>query len=1295
MRILYVEDSAVDIELVQHKLAGAAPETELVAARSVAEARQAWSGDGRYDVLLLDLNLPDGSGLELLAELRAQADPVAAVVLTGADDMVAVKRALQAGADEFLVKDSGYLSELANVVDSARRKASARVLENERRFRRLFESMSAIAVQAYDRDRRVLFWNKASESLYGYAAEEALGRRLEELIVPEPMRPTVVEAVQSWVDGVAVPAAAELTLMRKDGSPTHVYSSHVMLDGPDGQPEMVCIDVDLNQQCAALRELARSEARYRRVVDNVSEVIFQLDTSMRLTFLNPAWESLTGVPVSEALGRPLADFVFETDLSVCAALLGSLFSGERDHCRHEVRFVHSRDGFRWVEGFSRLALDDDGLASGAYGTLVDVTERVRLRELQQARNDVLNLLVADAPLDIVLRTIIECLEEMLPGLSVAIMLLDPETGRLESNVSVSLPAFYVAATRGLEAREGVGACGTAVARGEPVIVEDVLSHPHWADYRAIVSRAGLRSCWSMPFMDENGEVLGTTAVYGREPRKPLMHEIDLIREFASLVSVAMQKRRSADMLRQRELALNLSASAALELLREQDLQVAILRVLETAGLSTDVDRAYVFENASAPDSGELLSSLRHEWVREGVSSQVGNPALINAPIARVMPRWYAALRAGEIVQGDVDRFPDNERAVLEPQGVRSILIVPVIRDGNFWGFIGFDAVRVRKTWTRVEENVLRIIATSLCTAFERKQSMEKLRRSAAAFESTRDGVIMTDLTPRIVMVNRAFTEITGYAEAEALGRNPNMIRSGRQDADFFRAMWRSVLETGHWQGEIWNRRKGGEVYPQWLTISTVRDEQGKPTHYVGVMTDISQLKRSEAELERLAHYDPLTGLPNRVLARLRLEHAIDQAQRYEYRIGVLFIDLDRFKNINDSFGHPVGDQLLSRIALRLKSRVRAEDTLARLGGDEFLLILEHLSDPAEAAQVAQALIRVFDQPFELDGGREVYVGCSVGISLYPDDGKTTTELIQHADTALYQAKSQGRGTYRYFTLELSEFAHRRIELETRLRRAIDRGQLVLHYQPQVETATGRIVGCEALLRWNDPESGLVPPDRFIPIAEESGLIVALGEWALRTACEQGSAWLARGLQPMKMAVNLSARQLGQSDLPERVEAILRETAFPARHLELELTESMIMGQETLADQRFGALKALGILLAIDDFGTGYSSLAYLKRFPIDVLKIDRSFVRDIPRNASDMEIAAAIIAMARSLRLSVVAEGVETQAQTDFLRALSCDVCQGYYFSRPVPAEHFERLLRDGIGSGPKAMPEQCNDRDR
>jgi diguanylate cyclase (GGDEF)-like protein/PAS domain S-box-containing protein len=556
-----------------------------------------------------------------------------------------------------------------------------------------------------------------------------------------------------------------------------------------------------------------------------------------------------------------------------------------------------------------------------------------------------------------------------------------------------------------------------------------------------------------------------------------------------------------------------------------------------------------------------------------------------------------------------------------------------------------------------------------------KLNEQRLRQAAAVFESTREGVMVTDANCRITMVNRAFTDITGYEESESIGNSPAMISSGRHSREFYNAMWFIIQSTGHWQGEIWNRRKTGEVYPELLSISAVKSEEGAITHYVGVFADISKLKASEMELEFLAHHDSLTQLPNRMLLISRLEHALEIAQRDHKLLAVLMLDLDRFKDVNDSFGHLAGDELLQQVAERLNLRLRGTDTVSRLGGDEFTILLEEINQPEAAARIATEIIAALSAPWQLSKGIEVRIGVSVGIALYPVHGTSSEELMQQADTAMYQAKNEGRNRFKYFSEELTRIARERMDLEVRLRQAIDKGELRVYFQPQVNIADGCIVGAEALVRWHTAGGKVIPPMRFIPVAEETGLISAIGAWVLKETCLMGKRWQKAGLPDLRLAVNVSPNQFIYGDICETVAEILAETGFPAHCLELEITETILMKRETQAIEILTRLHAMGIHLAIDDFGTGYSSLAYLKLFPVDVLKIDKSFIDDIPDSRDDMEIAATIIAMAKTLRMKVLAEGVETALQLAFLKEHSCNLYQGYLTSPPLPVEAFEQFL--------------------
>ncbi len=564
---------------------------------------------------------------------------------------------------------------------------------------------------------------------------------------------------------------------------------------------------------------------------------------------------------------------------------------------------------------------------------------------------------------------------------------------------------------------------------------------------------------------------------------------------------------------------------------------------------------------------------------------------------------------------------------------------------------------------------------------ERKRTEKDLYLADQVFENSIEGIIIADVQANILRVNRAFTTITGYGEKEVLGRNPRLLRSGRHDAAFFQAMWAALFEYGYWQGEIWNRRKSGEIYPQWLSMVAIRNEQGETTHYLGVFADLSEKKQAETRLHRLAYYDVLTNLPNRLLLEERLKQALAAASSNNLLAAVLHLDLDRFKAINDTLGHASGDKLLQAVAERLTGNVRGSDTLARFSGDEFAVLLTDVGNQENAALVARKILDALARPFVLDG-HEIFITPSIGIAFYPADAANKDDLLRNADTAMSHAKAQGGNGYRFYDAKMNAGISQRLTLETGLRHALKRNEFLLYYQPQVDLRSGKIIGMEALLRWQHPERGLVSPAEFIPLLEETGLIVQVGEWVLRAACAQNSAWLAAGLPRMRMAVNLSAHQFRQSSLADAVCQALEDSGLAPELLELEITESIMIQDLQTTLTTLNQLHLIGIQISIDDFGTGYSSLSYLKRLPISKIKIDQSFVRDICGDPDDAAIADAVISLGHSLKMQVIAEGVETVEQLDYLRAHGCDEFQGYYFSRPVPAETFAALVREQTATG-------------
>ena len=556
---------------------------------------------------------------------------------------------------------------------------------------------------------------------------------------------------------------------------------------------------------------------------------------------------------------------------------------------------------------------------------------------------------------------------------------------------------------------------------------------------------------------------------------------------------------------------------------------------------------------------------------------------------------------------------------------------------------------------------------------KRRHVEAELALAAKVFESANEGIVIADRENHILAVNRAFSEITGFSAEEVVGSSAEFFRDRYEGYD---DVWSELQAQGVWQGEIFQRHKNGELRPVWLTSSQVQDEMTGDYHYVSVFLDIAALKDSQARVQYMAQHDALTGLPNRTLFIERLKHSIKRAHRGKTKLSVLFIDLDRFKVINDTHGHPLGDELLIEVARRMSQAVRTDDTVARIGGDEFMLLLEGVTSIESVKRVANKVLCSLSQPILLDG-KELVITTSIGIACYPEDGDDATALVRNADTAMYQAKDSGRDQYYAYSAELTADALRKFALETDLRQALARNQLVVHYQPQTSLHNNEVTGFEALLRWQHPQRGCVSPAVFIPIAEEIGMIEQIGDWVLSEACLQVSRWRQQGIGEYCISVNFSARQLMNPTLVGRVIKLLESTGNPANAIEIEVTESSVMEH---ADRCIAVLKSLseyGIPISVDDFGTGYSSLSYLKRLPLQKVKIDRSFVSDLPHDPDDSVLVAAIIAMSHSLGLFVVGEGVETVEQLEFLREHGCDSVQGYYLGRPMPAADIPQWLVD------------------
>ena len=703
----------------------------------------------------------------------------------------------------------------------------------------------------------------------------------------------------------------------------------------------------------------------------------------------------------------------------------------------------------------------------------------------------------------------------------------------------------------------------------------------------------------------------------------------------------------------------------------------IHHALERVGRHFDVDRAYLFH--FSPDRQTMRNS--HEWCAPGIEPQIENLQDLPTSIA---PWWMQELHADRPINlaslEDLPATASEERAILEPQGIQSLLVLPTRVGHALTGFVGFDHVRSRRTWSALEVALLRLLASAIEQAFERRRLDRRVELAASVFDHAQEGIFVTDAEQRILELNPSFTTITGYAREEAIGRTPNMLSSGRHGPDFYSELWDTLRATGQWRGELWNRRKNGDLYLESLTISSVHAPDGHTSHYVGIFQDITQLKKQAEQLEQMAYFDPLTKLPNRALLSDRIMQALAQRRRTNLGMAVCYVDLDRFKPVNDEHGHATGDRLLVEMGRRLKGQLREGDTVARLGGDEFVLVLQGLHSEAECRTALDRVLASIREPFAVDGTTSITLSGSVGVRMVPPDDADPDTLLRHADQAMYLAKQEGRSRAHIFDAERDRLVVERRDRLARIDRAMDAGEFTVHFQPILHLASGEARMAEALVRWNSPVEGLLPPERWLAVLEDEPGIVRLGAIVLEAALEACERWVAEGLE-MTVSVNVSARDLREPGFVQRVrEALARHPGLQPRHLELEIVETAALTDLSKAARVMSECEAMGVRFALDDFGTGYSSLTYLTRLPSSALKIDRSFVGAMLEDTEDRTLVAGIVGLARNFGRTSIAEGVESQEHLAALRTLGCDMGQGYAIAAPMPADELMAWCRGRTG---------------
>ncbi|MES9898083.1 MAG: PAS domain S-box protein [Sedimenticola sp.] len=1141
----------------------------------------------------------------------------------------------------------------ANQSRQKQEKAESSARFSEAKYRTLVETVPAVIYTASaDSEARGLYVSPQIESLLGFSAEDYQGERniwLEQLH-PEDREPVLQKINQAYKSDI--PLDSEYRLLTRQGDVVWVRDEATIIRDESGKSKfMQGVLTNITERKRIEHALTESEHKFRIIFDHASDGILVTDLETKGFYAaNQTLCQMLGYAAQELKQLSVLD------LHPKEALPFVLEQFEKETAK-EIGFVpdipfQTRDGTVFHAEITGSRITIEGKAY-SLGMIRDNTERrqaeaerLQYAEKLQQDHDLLaaishlrSLYIGDQPSELVFDSALTDILQLTNSSSgyIAELRIDENGRRYQQALAISNVAwneetrrFYEEnAPSGFRFYEFDGLNAAAIVTGGPVIANDPAQdtrrcarlpegHPSLDTFLGLPLYRGEKIIGSIGLSNCPGGYDEAIAEY----LKPLLESYSQLIDAYGADQAKLEAERAVHESSEQLRTITSSAKDAIVM-------------MDPAGCIS-------YWNPAA----------------EKIFDYTTEEALGHSAHHLLAPEKYK----GAFEQG-IARF----LATGDGMAVGKTLELTARRKGNeeFPIEISLSAVQLKGQWNAIA--IIRDIT-------ERKVVETRLHQASTVFDSSHNGVMIVGADTNIVAVNKAFTQITGYSEADILGKTPRILSSGQHDRAFFQSMWSAIAESGSWSGEIYNRRKNGEIYPQWLSISSVNNDAGELTQYVAIFTDLSQLKHSEYELQRYMHYDPLTKLPNRRLLEERLSHALERARRRKRGLAVMLLDLDRFKEINESFGMTTGDALIQEVAQRVSARLRKEDTLARLGGDELLVVLEDAGESHHVLEVAHKTLAVLEPSFRIEDN-EIFLTASMGISLYPDNADTVASLIGMADTAMYRAKGQGRNFAMFYSDELSQSTFKRLSLEADLRHALERGELELYYQPQQFLADGSLAGLEALMRWNHPTRGMISPGEFIPVAEAGDLIEPMGAWALQEACRQMAAWRSAGIAIPRVAVNLSPRQIGEP-LVQNVTRLLQEHALPASALELEITESAIMDDPEAAGRTLAALNSLNVELAIDDFGTGYSSLAYLQRFKVQRLKIDRAFVSGLPGDENQAALCRAIISMAEALRLETVAEGIETPEQRKFLEQAGCNIGQGFLLSRPVPVAKLEGLIQ-------------------
>lgn len=1106
-------------------------------------------------------------------------------------------------------------------------------------------TFSPTAVLMLDTDGRIVSAGLDCEAVLQCPAEELVGQAVSAVLEPGPGRDAAAHRDEP-ADAGRSPAHRREVYHRRDG-----YRLQVEIPETGRHPEGI--------RPATVLWLVRDTGgelpaeRYRdRIFNHSLDLICIAGFDGYLRDLNAALVHFSGVPKDELLCRPFLDFVHPDDHVAAGKELERLRGG--DVVRYfEVRCRRLDGEYAWV---AWKAVPDEG--EGIFYALGRDVSALRdaLDTQRRLAGELQNQL---AERGLALERSRRFLSRLMESLPDGLILTDGNRTIVEVNGSFC-ELFHLREDDVLNRplAEVLRELGALPMIPDRVMVTNPAGSLAGDFLSNRVGHLVVRIIWTDVEVDLGGPANGR--LYILED-----HTQQIMAEQAVKESERCLRRHN-------EILVNLSKN---KLLLSGDLAATMNLITETAAGALDVDRVGIW----LFNEDRTCIACRDLYDR-----QTGRHSAGLELHARDCPVYFKTLEQDRTISAHdavtdprTSEFADH---YLVPQGIGAMLDAPIRLSGRTVGIVCHEHVGPPRRWNAEEEvfagSMADFVALALETS-EHRRAEDYVRLAAKVFESNSEGIVITDAEANILDVNLAFTTITGFTREDVVGRNPRIMKSGRHGPDFFRKMWQTLGETGRWQGEIWDQRKNGEIYPKWLSISASMDDTGRITHYIGIFTDITRIKQTEDYLQYVANYDSLTGLPNINLFRDRGNQAFRLADRSRRLVAVMVIDMDRFNYINETMGYRAGDQLLVQVGRRMVAGLQQTDTLAYLDRDTFLVLLPDLHRTQDGVRIAQRLKESLRRSFHF-GEREFFLSASMGLAFYPPDGKEMDELLKNAEAALHHAKNLGKNTLQCYSAGMQQETMEWLEMETGLRYAVENDELELYYHPQMDLAEGHLVGLEALLRWRHPTLGQVPPDKFIPLAEETGLIIPMVGQVLGKACHQARAWQELGSGPLRVAVNLSAVEFHHPDLVDTVRQALETSGLPPGLLELEITERIIMREEKETIRTLRRLKDIGICLSIDDFGTSYSCLNYLRQFPIDKLKIDKTFVSHLQTSSSDAAITRAIIFLAHSLGLKVIAEGVETREQLEFLRQFGCDEIQGFIISVPLPASEMTRLLEGG-----------------